>query len=154
TFVSRISDVRYVWRLTKGDRMHSSISAHSRILGGLWGLAIGDALGLPVEFCSRDDRDRDPVTDFRGHGTHNQPAGTWSDDTSLTLCTVDTLLHAGEDYRALGRSFMKWRNAEIWTPHGRVFDIGATTANAIQRLARGVEPVEAGPDDEFSNGNG
>jgi ADP-ribosyl-[dinitrogen reductase] hydrolase len=130
------------------------VSAESRILGGLWGIAVGDALGVPVEFCTRKDRERDPVADLRGYGTHNQPAGTWSDDTSLTLCTVDTLLQAGEDYLALGQSFVRWLDAEIWTPHGAVFDVGNATADAIRRLARGVAPLEAGRDDELSNGNG
>ena len=124
------------------------------ILGGLWGVVVGDALGVPVEFCARSERRRDPVVDLRGHGTHGQPRGTWSDDTSLNLCTIDTLLSAGEDYQALGRSFVRWLNAEIWTPHGSVFDVGNATADAIQRLARGVPPLEAGRDDEQSNGNG
>lgn len=80
--------------------MTADLSAESRILGGLWDVAVGDALGVPVEFRSRAERERDPVVDLRGHGTHNQPPGTWSDDTSLTLCTVDTLVKAGEDYQA------------------------------------------------------
>jgi len=134
--------------------MCSDVSVKSRILGGLWGVAIGDALGVPVEFCSRKDRDRDPVTDFRGYGMHNQRPGTWSDDTSLTLCTIDTLLHSGEDLEALGQSFVRWLNAEIWTPCGKVFDVGNATADAIRRLARGVPPLQAGRDDELSNGNG
>jgi ADP-ribosyl-[dinitrogen reductase] hydrolase len=131
-----------------------NVSAESRILGGFWGVAVGDALGVPVEFRSRKERERDPVVDLRGYGTHNQPPGTWSDDTSLSLCTIDTLLHNGEDYQALGRSFVRWLDAEIWTPHGAVFDVGNATAEAIQRLARGVAPLEAGRDDELSNGNG
>jgi ADP-ribosylglycohydrolase len=130
------------------------ISAERRILGGLWGVAVGDALGVPVEFRRRKERERDPVADLRGYGTHNQPPGTWSDDTSLSLCTIDTLLQNGEDYQTLGRSFVRWLNAEIWTPHGAVFDVGNATAEAIRRLARGVEPLEAGRNDELSNGNG
>ena len=47
------------------------------ILGGLWGAVVGDALGVPVEFRSRAERQRDPVTGLRGHGTHDQPVGTW-----------------------------------------------------------------------------
>lgn len=62
-----------------------------RILGGLWGAIVGDALGVPVEFTSRDTRKRDPVIDMRGYGTHIQPPGTWSDDTSMLLCTVEAL---------------------------------------------------------------
>jgi ADP-ribosyl-[dinitrogen reductase] hydrolase len=132
----------------------TDVSAETRILGGLWGVAVGDALGVPVEFRSRKDREGDPVADLRGYGTHNQPPGTWSDDTSLSLCTIDTLLHNGEDYQTLGQSFVRWLDAEIWTPHGAVFDVGNTTADAIRRLARGVPPFEAGRDDELSNGNG
>lgn len=134
--------------------MASGVSLKRRILGGLWGHAVGDALGVPVEFCSRQERERDPVADLRGFGTHNQPPGTWSDDTSLTLCTIDTLLHAGEDYKALGQSFVQWLDAKVWTPRGRVFDVGNATASAIRRLARGAAPLEAGCDDENSNGNG
>ncbi|MGH8014543.1 MAG: ADP-ribosylglycohydrolase family protein [Candidatus Binataceae bacterium] len=134
--------------------MASSVPARNRILGGLWGVTVGDALGVPVEFCSRKDRERDPVTDFRSYGTHHQPPGTWSDDTSLTLCTADVLLRAGEDYQALAKSFVRWLAAEIWTPHGSVFDVGNATADAIGRLARGVSPLEAGRDDVASNGNG
>lgn len=134
--------------------MASGVALKSRILGGLWGHAVGDALGVPVEFCSRQERERDPVADLRGFGTHNQPPGTWSDDTSLTLCTIDTLLHSGEDYGALGRSFVRWLNAEVWTAHGSVFDVGIATASAIRRLARGVAPLEAGRYDKDSNGNG
>ena len=59
------------------------MTIHDRVLGGIWGTIVGDALGVPVEFTSRDERRRDPVTDMRGYGTHHQPPGTWSDDTRL-----------------------------------------------------------------------
>ena len=58
----------------------------NKILGGLFGLCIGDALGVPFESCSRDELKRNPVTAMVGYGVHNQPAGTWSDDSSLTFC--------------------------------------------------------------------
>ena len=131
-----------------------TISTKNRILGGLWGVAVGDALGVPVEFRARTERAHDPVTDMRGHGTHNQPSGTWSDDTSLNLCTVDTLVDAGEDYQALAGAFVRWLDGKIWTPHGIVFDIGNATHASIRRLARGVAPLEAGQTDDLSNGNG
>ncbi len=130
--------------------MSSGVSAESRIQGGLWGAAVGDALGVPVEFCDRAARKRDPVRDLRGYGTHNQAPGTWS----LTLCTVDSLLQVGEDYQALANSFVAWSRAEIWTPRGMVFDIGIATADAVRSLARGTDPLAAGRTDEHSNGNG
>jgi len=55
----------------------------SRIEGALWGLIVGDALGVPVEFRSRSELEEDPVEDMRGWEVHDQPMGTWSDDSSV-----------------------------------------------------------------------
>ena len=57
----------------------------------IMGLVIGDALGVPVEFVSRDELKETPVTDMIGYGTHNQPAGTWSDDSSMAVATMEWL---------------------------------------------------------------
>jgi len=109
---------------------------------------------VPVEFKSREWLKSDPVTDMRGHGSHNQPPGTWSDDTSLTLCLVESLCEKGIDYDDQARRFVGWMFGSQWTPHGRVFDAGGATCEAIFRLDRGSAPTEAGPTDERSNGNG
>ncbi|MGB4381424.1 MAG: ADP-ribosylglycohydrolase family protein, partial [Bacillota bacterium] len=69
----------------------------NHVLSGVMGLCVGDALGVPVEFMDRDALRRNPVTGMRAYGTYNQPAGTWSDDTSMTLCLVDSLIK-GLDY--------------------------------------------------------
>lgn len=84
------------------------ISRKERILGGLWSALVGDALGVPVEFRSREEIRCEPVTDMRGHGTHHQPRGTWSDDGALTLCTVDSLLHSEFDTEDMGKRFVAW----------------------------------------------
>ena len=63
----------------------------SETRSALLGLAVGDALGVPVEFSSRAAQAQDPVTGMRAYGTHHQPAGTWSDDASLTFCLAETL---------------------------------------------------------------
>ena len=57
----------------------------------LLGTAIGDALGVPVEFEHRQELGKNPVVGMREYGTHNQPKGTWSDDTSLALCLAESL---------------------------------------------------------------
>ena len=131
-----------------------NISKRDRILGGLWGSVVGDALGVPVEFQDRTTRQVDPVKDMRGFGSHRQPPGTWSDDSSLLLCSVDSLLHHEFNLEDLGQRFVKWYNENLWTPHGQLFDIGNTTADAIIRLSRGIRAEVAGSDDQFSNGNG
>lgn len=119
----------------------------------LFGVAVGDALGVPVEFKSRDILKQNPVTDMIGYGTHNQPPGTWSDDGSLTFCLAESLCQ-GYDLRDLADRFISWRDDNYWTPHGHVFDIGYATSDAISNLRMGAQPVFAGRNDEQSNGNG
>ncbi|TGE28353.1 ADP-ribosylglycohydrolase family protein [Hymenobacter metallicola] len=125
--------------------------------GALLGLAVGDALGVPVEFESRARRRLDPVVSMREYGTHHQPAGTWSDDASLTFCLAESLTYVGPyaiDVTDLSRRFMNWLDAGYWTPHGRVFDVGVATREAIVRLREGVAPEKAGGTREYDNGNG
>jgi ADP-ribosylglycohydrolase len=129
-------------------------SAKDAVLGGLWGSLVGDALGVPVEFNDRKTVQTDPVTDMRGFGTHHQPPGTWSDDSSLLLCSAESLSLHEFDTQDMGKRFVRWRQEEIWTPHGKVFDIGVTTAEALSHIASGVDPEIAGSDSQFSNGNG
>ncbi|WP_276963381.1 ADP-ribosylglycohydrolase family protein [Chryseobacterium sp.] len=125
----------------------------NKVKAGIMGVCIGDALGVPVEFRSREELKRSPVTKMRALGTHRQPAGTWSDDGSLTLCLADSLCK-GYDTEDIALKFLQWYNAEIWTPHGRVFDIGIATSQAIYRIGKGVSPTLCGGNSEFDNGNG
>lgn len=126
---------------------------YQQIKATLFGVAVGDALGVPVEFTGRQTLRRDPVTDMVGYGTHNQPAGTWSDDSSLTFCLAEALTQ-GFDLKVIGQNFVKWAYGNYWTPRGDVFDIGLATQRAIARLAKGVQPDLAGGVEEASNGNG
>ena len=132
----------------------STISKRERILGGLWGALVGDALGVPVEFKDRATVQADPVWDMRGFGSHKQPPGTWSDDGALTLCTVEGLLHAEFDTQDMGQRFVRWMNEELWTATGVVFDVGGATADALMRIANWKPAEQAGGRDEYSNGNG
>lgn len=125
----------------------------NKIKDALIGLAIGDALGVPVEFKNRNYFKAKPVKTMLGYGTHNQPAGTWSDDSSLTFCLADSLSN-GYNISDIAKKFIQWRTNALWTAHGQVFDIGNTTNIAIQNLIKGITPENAGPNDEYSNGNG
>ena len=125
----------------------------TRIKSVLFGVAVGDALGVPVEFNSRQTIAQNPVTDMIGYGTYHLPAGTWSDDSSLTFCLAEALTQKF-DLNTIGQNFVKWYHENFWTPSGMVFDIGIATSQAISRLARGGRPDVAGNFDESSNGNG
>lgn len=122
-------------------------------VGSLEGLAIGDALGVPVEFQDGSTSGAIPVTTMTGFGTHSQPPGTWSDATSMALCTAESLLN-GFDPDDMGRLFVRWLDEGYWTPYGRAFDVGVATSNAIPRLRRGVPATKSGGIGERDNGNG
>ncbi len=128
-------------------------STITEIKSALFGVAVGDALGVPVEFNSRQTISKNPVTDMIGYGTYNLPAGTWSDDSSLTFCLAEALTQ-NFDLNVIGQNFVKWVYENYWTPYGHVFDIGIATQQAISRLAKGEKPELAGGFDETDNGNG
>ncbi|MDP5339120.1 MAG: ADP-ribosylglycohydrolase family protein [Nodularia sp. (in: cyanobacteria)] len=125
----------------------------TKTLSGLMGLCVGDALGVPVEFTSRAERVKSPVTTMLGYGTWNQPPGTWSDDSSLTFCLAESLCR-GYSLDAIANSFWRWYKQAYWTPRGDLFDIGQNTHEAIMRLKQGIVPHQAGGKVENSNGNG
>lgn len=130
------------------------LNYHEAATAGIIGLAVGDALGVPVEFSPRGELKKNPVTGLRSFGTHHQPAGTWSDDTSLALCLAESLVEKGIDFADQAERFLGWKYSANWTAHGQLFDIGNTTSEAISRLLKGIDPLEAGPADEHACGNG
>jgi len=125
----------------------------NKVKAGIMGVCIGDALGVPVEFKKREDLKRFPVTKMLEYMSWNQPKGTWSDDSSLTLCLADELTK-GYDLEKIGQSFVKWNKYGHWTAHGRLFDIGGTTRHALARLTKGESARFSGNIFEEDNGNG
>lgn len=103
-----------------------------KIYDAVMGLIVGDALGVPVEFKIRDTFH---VDDMIGYGTYNQPPGTWSDDSSLTLATMESIVRKGEiDPADIIRNFSRWLNYAEFTPYGKVFDVGGTTEKGYQEI--------------------
>lgn len=133
--------------------MEQENNIKNKMLGALWGSVVGDAMGVPVEFLTREEVHSDPVIGMRGFGTFKLPAGSWSDDSSLLLCTADSLVH-GFNLNDMATRFVKWYSEGLWTPYGKAFDIGNATRAAISRLKRGITPELAGGDSEGDNGNG
>jgi ADP-ribosylglycohydrolase/O-acetyl-ADP-ribose deacetylase (regulator of RNase III) len=130
------------------------LTVEDRIEGAIHGLIVGDALGVPVEFMSRSELIKKPVKSMRGFGTHNQPAGTWSDDSSLMLCNLMSILDHEINNEDVLTKFANWRYENWMTPHGRVFDIGNTTDLAIQKFTLGNDAEKCGLSGDFNNGNG
>ena len=120
------------------------------------GLAIGDAMGVPLEFKPRNQLQANPTTEMKGYGSHNVPKGTWSDDTSMTLATIAAINKTGKIVpKDIADNFVKWLENAEFTAGGRVFDVGGTCLRAIVRYRGNLaKPEECGEDGEFSNGNG
>lgn len=126
-----------------------------RVYDGIIGLAVGDALGVPVEFVSRHELKEDPVVSMREYGTHGQPVGVWSDDTSLTLALMDSIIQKGRvDYTDIMDRFSGWLMYGDYTAAGEIFDVGNATSRSIMNYGRGMAPLECGGVTEYENGNG
>lgn len=135
-------------------------ASYAQIEGGLWGLLVGDAVGVPYEFRNPEELPRLAEIQMRPpdgftRSYANVPIGTWSDDGAQALCLAASLLARG---RWCARDFadrlLAWCREGYMAVDGRVFDIGIQTGAALDRLMEGVDPTEAGLGSERNNGNG
>lgn len=141
----------------------------TKIKSVIFGHAVGDALGVPVEGCSRKVLDEYPVAEMAGFGAYPVPAGSWSDDTSMSLAALDSLAQGKVVYHDIMGNFQSWRYRGKYTPTGKVFDIGGTCRAVIDKVTQEYRlevergfwnpdrfdaEVNCGLDDEYSNGNG
>ena len=125
-----------------------------KIKDGICGLVVGDALGVPVEFKTREYLDENPVTGMIGYGTHSQPKGTWSDDSSLTLATMQSIVNKkGIDLEDIMNEFLLYLNDDKYCQY-KMFDCGGTTFESIHRFESGYPISECGGRGERDNGNG
>lgn len=123
-----------------------------RFLGTILGGAIGDALGFPFEGSSRAFMSALPgslVERFASHRSGFFPPGQYTDDTQMTLATIDAILAAGcVDGQILSECFM-----ELWRDH-LIVGPGEASTEAIQRLLRGEAGWEDSGAEPGRAGNG
>jgi ADP-ribosyl-[dinitrogen reductase] hydrolase len=140
--------------------MEASMRLEERVRGGLIGLLVGDALGVPYEFRAPDalpaasQIEFAPPPDFdRAH--QGLPPGTWSDDGAHALCLLASLLACGRlDVEDLGRRLVAWQDRGYYAVDRQVFDVGIQTGRALQALRRGTPALQAGSTEERALGNG
>ena len=131
------------------------MTALNTIRAMIIGAAIGDALGVPVEFTPREELAHSPVREMRGYGPHHQPPGTWSDDTSMTLCLLESMARLGRiDYQDIMDNFASWLRKAEFTATNVTFDVGMASQAAIIRYEKGTPPLACGGASECDNGNG
>ena len=120
-----------------------------KIKDSLIGFAIGDAMGVPLEFKDRKELSKNPITTMIGNGTHDMPEGTWSDDTSMTIATMDSIIKKKViNLKSIMGSFLLWFFLDKYTATAIAFDIGNTCSTALTKYYYGsIEPLECGCED-------
>ena len=119
----------------------------------LLGTAIGDALGLPIQFLEREVVAKNPITTMEGIDQFNVPAGTWSDNTSLSFCLAESLCN-GYDLNDIINKFTKWMYEDYWTPANETFDINYINYFVIVNLRNNGSPHVAGIDNKRGDSDG
>ncbi len=127
-------------------------------LAGMMGLIVGDALGDPVQFMSREEvrcRKQGPVTGMEPAEQFGMPEGAWTDDSSLALATADSILTLGRvDPEDIMERFVSWLEDGAYTPLGVAFDIGNTCMTSIKAYEVSRDVRTCGGTSVWANGNG
>jgi len=144
---------------SQGCSKTALIQLEDRISGGLIGLLVGDALGVPYEFHSPDEIPPFAEIEFKPppyfRRSHNVPPGTWSDDGAQALILLASLNHCSKlDLDDFGRRLVNWYEHGYMAVDNHVFDIGIQTSHAIGNLVHGRSPETSGETSETANGNG
>ena len=127
------------------------------IKSAIYGFVIGDAMGVPVEFEDREKLMKSPVTNMLGYGSYDVPKGVWSDDTSMTLATMDSIIVNKNklNYNDIADKFCEWINNAKYTATNEVFDIGTTTKYSLMRYWNNkIDATKCGGNAISENGNG
>jgi ADP-ribosyl-[dinitrogen reductase] hydrolase len=123
----------------------------ARSRGALIGLAVGDAVGTTLEF--EPPGSFTPLTDMVGGGPFNLKLGEWTDDTSMALCLAESLVEKrGFDARDQMERYVRWMDEGYYSVKGYCFDIGTTTAAALNRFKADGDPF-GGVSDGAGNGS-
>lgn len=124
-------------------------------LDGIMGVVVGDALGSPAQFSSREELKKKPIASMVPCELFNTPAGSWTDDSSLTLASLDSLLTSdGYDVIQMAECFAEWLYDGKYTPFGRAYDIGRGCRIGIGNFSMTRNPLTSGGNDVNNNGNG
>ena len=138
----------------------SDLELINRIKGGIYGLLIGDALGVPYEFHMKEDIpsveqiEMIPPKGFQRAHIGTEP-GTWSDDGAQALCLLDSLLEKGRfDLTDFSDKLLSWYENGLWAVDNRVYDVGVQTSMALSMYKSGGKPEDCGNIRPDGKGNG
>lgn len=103
--------------------------------GALYGFAVGDALGVPVEFYKREHLIKEPICDMTDNPGRRTTKGYWSDDTAMTLCSIQAILDSkkisNETHKLEMDNFVKWMDTGYLSADNLCFGIGQTVFRSL-----------------------
>lgn len=153
-----LSPLLPIGSLTKFDTWYEEnyyFISSNIVVDALLGSAVGDAFGVPVEFLDRIDirslNLKDMVT-----GMHNVPKGSWSDDTSMIVATMDSIINSSGDisYENIMHNYIKLVDEGEYTSTGYAFDVGSTITKALSNYKNTNDAFNSGCKEFMDNGNG
>jgi ADP-ribosylglycohydrolase len=120
----------------------SKTTLQEKYQGSMLGLAIGDALGVPVEF--KYEGEFEPVTDFMDANNFGLPAGHWSDDTAMALCLANSLIEKkGFDPLDQMMKYKEWLESGYCSSTGISVGIGQVVHTALRKFDEDGNPYAA-----------
>ena len=122
---------------------------------GIMGAVTGDAFGSPAQFRDRSDFVDNPITEMEYCECFEMPAGSWTDDSSLAIATLDSLIKEnGYSLDEIAKNFVRWLEFGEFTPFGQAYDIGRGCYKGINNYLWSKDAKTSGGNGENDNGNG
>lgn len=129
--------------------MPEQIDFKERFRSAFYGVVIGDMMGVPFQFESRENvkhlNTLNYISEAKKFSEKNGiPFGTFSDDTAMTLATMDCMAEikgvpqTDADYKILVSKFLNWYVAGEYTQDGEAWDIGNATASAMNDYVKAM----------------
>lgn len=128
----------------------------------LIGFAVGDALGVPVEFLTRNEVRSLHLTDmigsdwflpFKSNWSEIIPSGAWSDDTSMIIAGMDSIIknNGRIDYDDIMQNFLNWWEHNQYCSLDMAFGLGGVVSEALERYKSCCPALEFGGKGTYDN---
>lgn len=153
-----LSPIVTIGSITKFDNWYEEdyyLRETNLVEDALLGFAVGDAFGVPVESLEREDIKYLDLVQMIGNGVHNVPKGAWSDDTSMLISSMDSIINNNcINYEDIMNNFIKWLDSSKFTSIDETFGVGATTLKALTNYKKTNDVFNSGCKEDIYNGNG
>ena len=124
-----------------------------KLRGMLWGLVVGDCMGSPIQFTSKDGhREITAMEPAVGVYGMDLPKGYWTDDSSMAFCIMESVIRLRRyDLPDIAANFLRWYQTGFLSSWKRAFDIGGATHRAMRGILQGR--LQNGDDSTQGNGS-